>query len=69
MNKGTTKTPPNRLPRVGDPSDELTNLKKELLQAEVRLEKARATVTGAEIDIKVISARLKALTKWRVATE
>ena len=39
--------------------DELSRLKHELLQAEVRLAKARATATGAEIDIKVITARLK----------
>jgi len=30
------------------------------LKAEVRLAKARATVVNAEIDIKVLSARLKA---------
>jgi hypothetical protein len=44
-------------------SEELSQLKRELLQAEVRLAKARATVTGAEVDIKVLNARLKALTK------
>ncbi len=44
-------------------AEELSQLKRELLQAEVRLAKARATVTGAEIDIKVLNARLKALTK------
>ena len=33
------------------------------MQAEVRLAKARATVTGAEVDIKVLNSRLKALTK------
>jgi hypothetical protein len=43
--------------------DELSRLKRELMQAEVRLAKARATVAGAEVDIKVINARLKALTK------
>lgn len=42
---------------------ELTHLKRELLQAEVRLAKARATVVGAEADIKVVSARLRALIK------
>jgi hypothetical protein len=56
MNNGTTETPTNRLPRANDPSDELTRLKKELLQAEVRLAKARATVTGADVDIKVLNA-------------
>jgi hypothetical protein len=44
-------------------SEELTRLKRELLQAEVRLAKARATVTGAEVDIKVLNARLKAFAK------
>ena len=63
MNNGTTEIPPNRMPRVNDPSDELTKLKKELLQAEVRLAKARATVTGAEVDIRVINARLKAFAR------
>lgn len=39
--------------------DELSHLKHELMQAEVRLAKARATAAGAEIDIKVLTARLK----------
>ena len=43
--------------------DELSKAKRELLQAEVRLAKARATVVGAEIDIKIISARLRTLAK------
>ena len=63
MNNGTSEIPASRLPRANDLSDELTKLKKELLQAEVRFAKARATVTGAEIDIKVLSARLKAFAK------
>lgn len=42
---------------------ELSQLKRELMQAEVRLAKARATAAGAEVDIKVLSSRLKALTK------
>jgi len=33
------------------------------MQAEVRLAKARATIAGAEVDVKVLNARLKALTK------
>lgn len=61
MNNGTLETPTR--PRGSDSPDELTKLKKELLQAEVRLAKARATVTGAEIDIKFINTRLKALAK------
>ncbi|HEX2851660.1 MAG TPA: hypothetical protein VHO24_00375 [Opitutaceae bacterium] len=43
--------------------DELSRLKRELMQAEVRLAKARATAAGAEVDIKVLNSRLKALTK------
>jgi hypothetical protein len=43
--------------------DELSKAKRELLQAEVRLAKARATVVAAEIDIKVATARLKSLAK------
>jgi hypothetical protein len=62
MNNGTIETPITRS-RLSAASDELVKLKKELLQAEVRLAKARATVTGAEIDIKVINAQLKALAK------
>lgn len=44
-------------------TDELSRLKQELLQAEVRLAKARATTVGAEIDIRVINARLKEFAK------
>jgi hypothetical protein len=33
------------------------------MKAEVRLAKARASVVSAEIDIKVLSARLRALAK------
>jgi hypothetical protein len=58
MNNSTTEIPGARS-RGSDAPDELTRLKKELLQAEVRLAKARATVTGAEIDIKVLSAKLR----------
>ena len=43
--------------------NELSRLKHELLQAEVRMAKARATMAGAEVDIKVLNTRLKALTK------
>jgi hypothetical protein len=41
-------------------ADELTKLKAELMKAEVRLAKARATAAGAEVDVKVLSAQLKA---------
>ena len=43
--------------------NELSRLKHELLQAEVRMAKARATIAGAEVDIKVLNTRLKALAK------
>ena len=59
MNNGTVEIPALR----SRGSDELTKLKKELLHAEVRLAKARATVTGAEVDIKVLNAQLRAFTK------
>ena len=70
MNNGTHDTaladrPPNakRSPRGVINDDELSQLKRELMQAEVRLAKARATAAGAEVDIKVLNSRLKALTK------
>jgi hypothetical protein len=70
MNNGTHDTaiadrPTNaaRTPRDVINDGELSQLKRELMQAEVRLAKARATVAGAEVDIKVLSARLKALIK------
>lgn len=43
--------------------DELVRLKHELLRAEIRLAKARASAAGAEADVKVLSARLRAFTK------
>ena len=58
MNNTIAEIPTPRL-RGGGPSDEITQLKKELLQAEVRLARARATVAGAEVDLKVLYARLK----------
>ena len=70
MNNGTLDTPHtdraassarSSRPLVND--DELSRLKVELLQAEVRLAKARATMAGAEVDIKVLTIRLKALAK------
>ncbi len=53
----------SRTPRTSSIPDELTQLKRELMQAEVRLAKARATVSGAEVDVKVLNARLRSLTK------
>ncbi|MEO7798339.1 MAG: hypothetical protein ABIY47_11490 [Opitutaceae bacterium] len=57
--------PPNatRSPRGVINDSELSQLKRELLQAEVRLAKARATIAGAEVDVKVLNSRLKALTR------
>lgn len=43
--------------------DELAQVKRELLQAEVRHARARAAVCGAEADVKVLTARLKTLAK------
>ena len=64
MNNGTTETPTTaRNPYTMTTTDELDTLKRELMKAEVRFAKARATLVSAEIDIKVLSARLKAATK------
>lgn len=41
--------------------DEIAQLKRQLLQAEVRLAKSRANAAGAEADVKVLSARLRAV--------
>jgi hypothetical protein len=43
--------------------EDLDTLKHDLMKAEVRLAKARATVVSAEIDIKVINTQLRALAK------
>ncbi len=61
MNNGTAETPASA--RTQTTADELDTLKHELMKAEVRLAKARAAVVSAEIDIKVLNARLKAATK------
>lgn len=52
-----------RTPHSSSIPDELTQVKRELLHAEVRHARARAAVSGAEADVKVLNARLKALTK------
>jgi hypothetical protein len=57
----STTTSRRGRPEASD--DELSRLKLDLLKAEVRLAKARAGVAGAEADVKVLSARLKAFTK------
>jgi hypothetical protein len=59
----TSSNGSSRLPRPNSITDELTQLKKELLQAEVRHARARAAVSGAEADVKVLNARLRSLTK------
>ena len=70
MNNGNLNLPltdrvatSEQAPRSLVNEDELSRLKVELLQAEVRLAKARATMAGAEVDIKVLTIRLKALAK------
>ncbi|HRE84273.1 MAG TPA: hypothetical protein PLN52_24730 [Opitutaceae bacterium] len=62
MNNGTSEALTTaRNPRTA--ADDLDTLKRELMKAEVCLAKARATVTGAEVDIKFLNARLRALAK------
>ncbi len=70
MNNGTSDTPSTDRPTISARNarplayaDDLETLKRELMKAEVRLAKARATVTTAEIDIKVLNTQLKAATK------
>lgn len=64
MNNGTSEAPATaRNLRTTTTTDELDMLKRELMKTEVRLAKARATVVSVEIDIKVLSTRLKAAAK------
>lgn len=68
MNNGNLEIPDRvatsaRAPHSLVNEDELSRLKHELLQAEVRMARARATMAGAEVDIKVLNSRLKAITK------
>lgn len=70
MNNGTLETlqadrstASTRAARPAINAGELAGLKRELLQAEMRLAKARATIAGAEVDVKVLTAQLKAFTK------
>ncbi len=70
MNNGTSDTPSidrtatsARNTRPSGSADDLETLKRDLMKAEVRRAKARATVATAEIDIRVLGARLKAVTK------
>jgi hypothetical protein len=63
----STELPPNstatnaRVTRTDTTLDEIAQLKRQLLQAEVRLAKSRANAAGAEADVKVLSARLRAV--------
>lgn len=62
MNNGTTGSNLGE-GRAAANNDALTQTKKELLQAEVRLAKARATSVSAEIDVKTLTAKLRALAR------
>lgn len=44
-------------------TDELSRTKRELMQAEVRLARARATMATAEIDVKMLTTKLRNLVK------
>jgi hypothetical protein len=66
MNNGTTE--PNlgatrATSRTLTTDDALAQTKKELMQAEVRLARARTTVVTAEIDVKTLTTKLRALAK------
>lgn len=66
MNNGTTEATlgAGRMTARGASSDDaLAQTKKELMQAEVRLAKARTTVVTAEIDVRTLTAKLRALAK------
>lgn len=60
MNNGNPDAPvaSRRAPAAVN-TDELHALTQQLMKAEVRLAKARATVATAEIDIKALNARIK----------
>lgn len=64
MNNGTQEAAP-RTGRIAHASedDALAQTKRELMQAELKLARARATMTTAEIDVKVLTARLRSLAK------
>jgi hypothetical protein len=61
-NPADRQTIPARAGRTAA-GDELSRLKRELVQAEVRFGRARATVTVAELDIKAINSRIRELVK------
>ncbi|MGA7725584.1 MAG: hypothetical protein WCA95_09885 [Opitutaceae bacterium] len=60
---GDHQSTTGRSSRFSPCADELSGLKRELVQAEVRLGRARATVTVAELDIKAINSRIRELVK------
>jgi hypothetical protein len=62
LNPPDRQTTPGRAGRTLG-GDELSRLKRELVQAEVRFGRARATVTVAELDIKAINSRIRELVK------
>jgi hypothetical protein len=59
MNNGITDPVRTSSSRVQTNEEELSRLKRELMKAEVRLAKARATVVTAEIDVKALLGKLK----------
>lgn len=65
MNNGTPETDQaaarSRAMQRSAGDEELSRIKRELMQAEVRLARARATAAAAEVDVKLLSARLKSL--------
>jgi len=70
MNNGTLETlqtdrstNSTRAARPAVNAGELAGLKRELLQAEMRLAKARATIASADVDGNGFTAQLKAFTK------
>lgn len=64
MNNGTIESP-TPCPGIAreNPTDELERVKRDLLKSEVKLAKARATVTTAEVDVRMLEARLRVLAK------
>ena len=63
MHNGTPLPLPRPSQENAPTPDELSRAKRDLLQAEVRLAKARASVAAAEVDIKVLGSRLRAMAK------
>ena len=45
------------------PASELERIKDDLLKAEVRLARARATAAGAEVDVRVLTTQLRKLAR------